>query len=138
MGTAALTVFLAAQGYDWTGEHFVTSGEIVAWGLLGALIAGLLACLWAVVTSPATTAFGKALRQAVQTLLGLPIAGVAIRSWSEFTALGKLVVPTVAAVVIAFIVSYLTNRNPAPQITNAAAAAPTPGKDFLLGAKAAA
>jgi hypothetical protein len=114
-GALALTVFVAAQTLDWSDkDKVIASGTIVAFGLLGALIGGLIAVLWAFVASPATTAVGKALRSAVQALLALPIAGVVIQETSDFVTVEKLLIPTACAVVLAFLVSYLSNRNPAP------------------------
>lgn len=111
----ALTVLVGAQTMEWTDvDTALVSAEVVGWGLLAAVIGGLIAVGWSFVGTPATTALGKALRQAVQTLLGLPIAGVVIDSVSDVIELGDLIVPTVAAVVLAFLVSYLSNRVPPP------------------------
>lgn len=112
-GALALTVFLAAQTLDWSDrEKVVASGSIVAFGLLAAVIGGLLAVGWAFVATPAVTALGKALRSAVQAALAAPLAGVVITSTSDFAEVGDLVIPTIAAVVLAFVVSYLANRTP--------------------------
>lgn len=114
-GALALTVFLAAQTLDWSDkEKVIASGTIVAFGLLGALVGGLIAVAWSFVGTPATTALGKALRSAVQALLALPIAGIVIKETSDFVTVQKLLIPTACAVVLAFLVSYLSNRNPAP------------------------
>jgi hypothetical protein len=123
----ALTVFLAAQTLDWSDKDTViASSTIVAFGLLGAVIGGLIAVLWAFAGTPAVTAVGKALRSAVQALLALPIAGVVLNETSDFVELEKLVIPTVAAVVLAFLVSYLSNRNPVPTVEGV-----DPGADFI-------
>ena len=114
-GALALTVFLAAQTLDWSDqEKVIASATIVAFGLLAAGIGGLIAVAWAFVGTPAVTPVGKALRSAVQALLGLPIAGAVITSMSDFVTVQKLLVPTVAAVILAFLVSYLSNLNPVP------------------------
>ena len=126
-GALALTVFLAAQTLDWSDkDKVIASGTIVAFGLLGALVGGVIAVLWAFVGTPATTAVGKALRSAVQALLALPIAGVVIKETSDFVTVEKLLIPTACAVVLAFLVSYLSNRNPAPVNEGKAT-----GADFL-------
>jgi hypothetical protein len=114
VATASLVVLVAAQAYDWNDETIVPNATLVAWGLLGAVIAGALAVLHAVLAAPATTPAGKALRQSVQTFLGLPIAGVVIDSVSDVRGLDEFLIPTVVAVVLAFIVTYLSNRVPAP------------------------
>lgn len=128
---AALVVLVAAQGYDWASESFANSAETTAWGLLGAAIAGLIAVGWAFVTSPAATPVGKAARQAVQVLLGLPIAGIVLDEISDFVEVGKLLVPTIVLTVLAFVVSYLSNKNPTPSTTSDAG-----GNDFLKGTPA--
>lgn len=117
-GALALTVFLAAATLEWTDKNTViASGTIVAFGLLAAVIGGLIAMLWAFVGTPAVTPVGKALRSAVQALLATPLAGMVIDSTNDFVDVEKLIVPTVAAVIIAFIVSYLANANPVPTTT---------------------
>lgn len=114
-GTLALTVFLAAQTLDWSNQDkIVASGTIVAFGLLAALIGGLVAVGWAFVGTPAVTALGKALRSAVQAAIAAPLAGIVITKTSDFVEVQTLLIPTAAAVVLAFIVSYLSNRLPAP------------------------
>lgn len=114
-GGLALTALIAAQGLEWTNvDTALSSAEVVGWGLLAAVIGGLIAVGWSFVGTPATTPVGKALRSAVQALLGLPIAGVVIDNVSDLVELGDLVVPTIAATVLAFLVSYLSNKTPAP------------------------
>jgi hypothetical protein len=110
----ALTVLVGAQTLEWTNADAIASATVVAWGLIGAVIAGLLAVGWAFVTSPATTPLGKATRSAIQALLATPLAGVVIDSMDDVRSLGNLVVPTVASVVLAFAISYLSNRSPVP------------------------
>lgn len=126
-GALALTVFLAAQTLDWSDkDKVIASGTIVAFGLLGALIGGLIAVAWAYVGSPAVTPIGKALRSAVQALLALPIAGAVITQTSDFVEVEKLLIPTACAVVLAFVVSYLSNRGAVPVSTSKAV-----GSDFV-------
>ena len=126
-GALALTVLLAAQTLDWSDqEKVVSSGTIVAFGLLAAVIGGLIAVGWAFVGTPAVTALGKALRSAVQALLAAPLAAVVIKSVDDFATVGDLLVPTLAAVVLAFLVSYLSNRLPAPS-----SEAKATGADFI-------
>lgn len=110
----ALTALLAAQAADWSGEGFTVSASVLGWALLAAVIGGLIAVGWAFVQSPAMTPVGKAVRSAVQALLGAPIAAVVIDSTSDTHQLGDLLVPTVVLVVLAFAVSYLSNVAPAP------------------------
>lgn len=126
-GALALTVLLAAQTLDWSDqEKVVASGTIVAFGLLAAVIGGLLAVGWAFVGTPAVTALGKALRAAVQAAIAAPLAGVVITSVDDFAQVGDLIIPTIAAVVLAFLVSYLSNRLPAPSSEGKAV-----GADFI-------
>ena len=125
-GALALTVFLAAQTLDWSDqEKVISSATIVAFGLLAAAIGGAIAVAWAFVGTPAVTPVGRALRSAVQALLGLPIAGAIITSTEDFVTVQKLLVPTICAVVLAFLVSYLSNRNPVTETAKA------PGSDFV-------
>jgi len=121
----ALTVLIAAQTYDWASENFANSAETTAWGLLGAAIVGVIAVGWAYATSPAETRLGKALRQTVQVVLGLPIAGIVLDEVSDFVALGDLIVPTISLAILAFVVSYLRNGG--------IIAASPEGNDFLRG-----
>ena len=126
-GALALTTLLSAQTLDWSDkDKVIASGTIVAFGLLGALIGGLIAVAWAFVATPAVTAVGKGLRSAVQALLALPIAGVVIDEASDFVTVEKLLIPTACAVVLAFLVSYLSNRTPAPTSEGKAT-----GADFI-------
>jgi uncharacterized membrane protein YfcA len=86
----------------------------VAFGLLAALVGGLLAVGWAFVSTPAVTAVGKGLRSAVQALLAAPIAAVVINNTSDFVDIEKLFIPMIASVILAFLVSYLSNKNAVP------------------------
>ena len=125
-GALALTALLAAQTMAWTKDQLPASATILGWSLLAALVGGLVAVAWAFVGQPATSALGRALRSGVQALLAAPIAGAAIHSYNDVIAIGDLVVPTAAAVLIAFGVSYLSNLSPAPHQENVAT-----GADFL-------
>lgn len=136
-GWSALAVLTAAEGYDWASETFVANSRIVGFGLLGAVVAGLIAVGWSFVASPAATAMGKALRQAVQVLLGLPIAGIIIDASTDFVSIEKLIVPTLVAVVLAFLAAYLANKNPAPQPNSVPVSATrTVSEDFAKGSGA--
>ena len=126
-GALALTVLLAAQTLDWSDqEKVVASGTIVAFGLLAAVIGGLIAVGWAFVGTPAVTPLGKALRSGVQALVAAPLAAVVITNVDDFATVGDLLIPTAAAVVLAFLVSYLSNKNPAPSMESKAT-----GADFI-------
>lgn len=111
-GVLALTALLAAQSLEWTEDALPASGAILGWSLLAAIVGGLIAVGWAFVKQPATTALGRAFRASVQALLGAPIAGLIVESRTDLVSASGLVVPTIAAVLIAFGISYLGNLNP--------------------------
>lgn len=124
----ALSALLVAQGYDWANESWKASASLLGWALLGAVVAGVLAVAWAFVSSPAITPIGRALREAVQALLGLPIAQaiLSLTTSHDVFDLGQLVVPTVIAVVFSFVIAYLRNLGVVPEIPGARPA----GADF--------
>lgn len=132
-GVLALSVLLAAQALDWTDQDKVVANTtIVAFGLLGALIGGLIAMGWAYFASPAVTPLGKALRSAVQALLSAPLAGLVIKSQEDFVAIEKLIVPTLVAMALAFLISLASNLKPAPSATSTVVTlTPKPVPDFL-------
>lgn len=115
-GGIALTALIVAQGYNWANDHVVANLTLLAWALGGAVVAGVIAMAWAYVATPAVTPLGRALREAVQALLGLPIAAalVKVTDANSAIALGDLVVPTVFAVVVAFFVAWLRNVGVVP------------------------
>lgn len=128
LAAGALGVLTAAVTLPWsTADDVKASGTVVAWGLVAALIAALIAVGWALVAKPATTPLGRAIRQAVQTLLGLPIASVVVTSLDDVATAGELVVPTVVAVAIAFLTSLLSGLNPPPPVTDVPALQDTIG-----------
>ncbi len=130
----ALVALLAAQGADWTDTgDLAVNAQVLGFALLMAAIGGLIAVGWAFIGSPAVTPIGRALRSAVQALLGTPIAVYVIDSGDDFGGLADLIVPALIAAVLAFVVTYLSNLSPAPSST-ATEAAPVPaGTDLVSG-----
>lgn len=129
---AALAVsalgFAATLKWD-TPADVRTSAGVLGFVLLMALIGGLLAVLWAYVGQPAVTPLGRALRSAVQALLAAP-AAVAIanaQNWGDLANLSTLWLPTLAAVVIAFLASLAANYAPVPVSENKALGADVAG-----------
>lgn len=128
---AALPVLIAAGAWDWSGDHAIDAGSVLGWTLFGCLVMAVFAVAWAFIGSPAVTLLGKALRHAVEALVALPIAAALadVRSWGDLTDLEPLLVPTLIAVVIAFITSYLSNAAPTPTVVPAEAR--SVGADFV-------
>lgn len=123
----AATALLAAQTLKWdTPEDVRTSGTVLGFSLLMALIGGVIAVLWSIVGTPAVTPLGRAIRSAIQALLAAPIAGVVLDSTSDFADVSKMVIPTVAGVVIAFVLSLSMNVGQVPE-------APKPVGSDVLG-----
>jgi hypothetical protein len=112
----ATTALLAAQGYDWASGDYRTNATQLAFALLVALAGGLIAAGWAFVRSPAVTAMDKAVRSAVQWILGSGV-GVVVNSFADFVTIGKLVVPAIIGAVLAFAVTYFANQGTVPPAT---------------------
>lgn len=114
--TLAATALLAAQTLKWdTPEDVKTSGTVLGFSLLMALIGAILAVLWSIVGTPAVTPLGRAVRSAIQALLAAPLAAVVIDSTSDFADVGKMLIPTAAAIVIAFVLSLAANYSAVPE-----------------------
>lgn len=113
------TIFAAAEGWDWVSDGAaITNTENLGWLLLGAVVGSLVAVGWAFVNTPAVTPFQKACRAAVQGLLASAFASVTITNASDVLALGDLIVPTIAATVLAFLITYFNNQGGVPQPTD--------------------
>lgn len=108
----ATATLLAAQGYDWASGYEANAKQL-AFGLLLALIGGLLAAGYAYVQSPAVTALEKAVRSLIQYLLGA-VGAVAINSFADLVALPKLLIPALIGAVLAFLVTYFSNQGTVP------------------------
>jgi hypothetical protein len=60
---------------------------------------------------------------------------VVIESFDDFKPLEEMIVPTLVAVVLAAVTTYLANKNPSPQTENVDPTPPrTAGDDFVKGA----
>jgi hypothetical protein len=130
----ALVALLAAQGADWTDSgSLAVNAQVLGFALLMAAIGGLIAVGWAFISSPAVTPVGRALRSAIQALLGTPLAVYVIDSGDDFGGFVGLVVPALIAAVLAFVVTYLSNVAPAPSSTATPAADVPAAKDFAAG-----
>ncbi len=119
LAVAALGV---AQTLKWdTPEDVRTSSFVLGFSLLMAVIGAVIAALWAVVSEPAVTPLGRAVRSAIEALLASPLAVVAANAlgWEDFANVGSLVVPTVIGMVLAFALSFAANYAPAPVATKA-------------------
>lgn len=111
----AATALLAAQALKWdTPADVRTSSMVLAFSLIMAVIGGVLAVLWAFVGQPAVTPLGRAIRSAVQALLAAPATVLVANAagWTDFAQLSNMVIPTVAAVVLAFLISLASNYAP--------------------------
>lgn len=116
----AASILVAAQGWDWTSDGAnVANASNLGWLLLGAAIGGLAAALWSYVNSPAVTPVEKAIRAAVQALLGSAFFTVTITNTSDVLALKDLIVPSAFVIVSAFLITYFNNQGGTPQPTDA-------------------
>jgi len=117
--TLSVSILVGAQALDWSTDKVVVNATNTGYLLLGAAIGGVVAVGWAFVSSPATTALAKAERAAVQALLGSAIGAVTITNASDVLALGDLLAPAGAAIVLAFVVTYFQNQGGTPPAVEA-------------------
>jgi hypothetical protein len=121
----AAAIFATAQGWDWFSDGAaVANVQNAGWLLLGAVLGGLVAAGWAYVNTPAVTPVEKATRSAIQALLGSAFATVAITNASDVVGLQDMIVPTLAAVVLAFLLTFFNNQGGVPQPSDLAFAVP--------------
>lgn len=110
----ALAVALAAEGYAWTsGADARTNFTTVGLGLLAAVIGAVVATGHAYAGSPATTALGKATRSAIQAFVGA-LGALALNSAGDLANVTTVLAGSAAAIVLAFVVTYLQNMEPLP------------------------
>jgi hypothetical protein len=109
----ASAVLLAAQAWDWASDKFVLNATNLGYALLGSAVGAAVAAGWAFVQSPASTAIGKAVRSAIQALLGSALAVALIDNASGALTYGDLIPPALAGVVLAFLIT-LFSYQPAP------------------------
>jgi len=106
----ATSALLAAQGYDWSGGDLRVNAENLGLALVLAAVGALIAAGWAYVQSPATTALQKAVRAAIQAILG-GVGVIAVNSFADFVQLGAIIVPTLITAVLAFGVTFLSYKD---------------------------
>jgi hypothetical protein len=112
----ATATLLAAQGYDWASGDYRAKIAQLGFGLLLALIGGLVAAGWAYVKSPAVTVLEKSVRSLVQYLLGA-VGAVVINTTADLVTLPKLLVPGIIGAVLAFGLTYFSNQGTVPPAT---------------------
>jgi hypothetical protein len=115
----AAAIFAAAQTWDWASDGAaIANAQNVGWLLLGAFIGALVAAGWAFVNTPAVTPIEKAVRAAVQALLMSGVATVTITNASDFISMKDMLVPSLSAIVLAFLLTYFNNQGGVPQPTD--------------------
>ena len=113
----ALAALGVAATLKWdTPTEARTSAFVVGFSLLMALIGAVIAALWSIVATPATTVWGKAIRSGIQALLSSPLAVVvgSALGWEDFENIGNLILPTAVGILIAVVTALLSNAQPVP------------------------
>lgn len=117
----AAAIFAAAETWDWASDGAsVANVQNLGWLLLGALLGALVAVGWAFIQTPAVTPLEKATRAAVQALLMSGLATATITNASDLIALKDMIVPSLAAIVLGFLITLLNNQGGVPQPTDTA------------------
>lgn len=115
----AAAVFAAAETWDWASDGAsVANVQNVGWLLLGAAVGALVAVGWAYVQTPAVTPLEKAERAAVQALLMSGLATATITNASDVIALRDMVVPSLAAIALGFLLTFFNTQGGVPQPTD--------------------
>lgn len=97
---------LAAQGYDWaSGDAVRNNGYLLGLALLAAAIGAIVAAGWSFVGSPATSPLGKAIRAAIEKVVG-GIGVVAFNSAAEVVDFGRLLPALAISAVLAFAITW--------------------------------
>jgi hypothetical protein len=108
----ALAALLAVQGLNWQDPNTVkVNATNLGIALLGAVLGGVVAVLWAYVATPAATAVEKAIRSAVQAAAG-GLGAIALNSVADVLSVGHLLVAVGVSVVFAFAITYFQNQVP--------------------------
>lgn len=116
---------LAAQGYDWvSGDAVRNNGYLLGLALLAAFVGALVAGGWSYVGSPATTPLGKAIRAAVEKIVG-GIGAVAFNSAADVVEFSRLLPALGISAVLAFAITFASYVSPPTTEPAAVAAAPT-------------
>lgn len=134
-GGLALTILVAAQAWEWTDESIVPNAQKLGFALAVAAVGGLIAVAWAFIGTPAVTPLGKALRQGVQALVASPLVVLLSEATGigDLSGIGDMIVPTLSAVVLAFLISFGGNRAPAPNVASIVPSATKSLGSDLLG-----
>lgn len=115
----AAAIFAAAETWDWASDGAsVANVQNVGWLLLGAVLGALVAVGWAYVQTPAVTPLEKAERAAVQALLMSGLATATITNASDLVALRDMIVPSLAAIVLGFLLTLFNTQGGIPQPTD--------------------
>lgn len=115
LGGAAL---IAVQGYDWaTSDAIGDNGYALGLALLAALVGSLVATGWAFVGSPATTPLDKALRSAVEKIVG-GVGVVVFNSIADVVSWAHIIPPLLIAAVLAFFITLLSYVSPSATAEN--------------------
>lgn len=116
----ALAALLVIQLPDLVDSTWIkNTAEATAVTLLGALIGGIVAVLWAFAGSAAVTAIDKAIRSAAQALAGT-LGGVVLTSTTDVLTLPQVLVGGITATVLAFAITFFQYQGAVPE------PAPTP------------
>lgn len=111
----ATAVALAAQGYSWlSGADLRTNFTTIGLGLGAAFIGAVIATGHAYAGSPATTPLSKAFRSAVQAFVGAA-AAIVLNTTADLAKAQTVIVGSIAAVVLAFVITYLQNLPQLPE-----------------------
>lgn len=112
----AAAALIAVQGFDWaSGDEIANNGYALGLALLAALIGALVAAGWSFVGTPATTPLGKAIRTAIEKIIG-GIGVVAFNSAADVVQFGHILPPLLIAAALSFVITLLSYVSP-PVVT---------------------
>jgi hypothetical protein len=110
----AAASLLVIQVPDLIDEQWIkNTGGAVGLAMLSALIGGLIAAGWAFVRTPAVTALDKAVRSAIEKILG-GLGALVFNTWAEVVAVPKILIGTIVVAVLSFAVTYFQYQGPVP------------------------
>lgn len=107
-------VLVAAMAWDWADvTNFKVNVGKLAFLSLAPLAGAVGAAVYAWRNTPATTAFGKAIRAAVEKA-GAGVALLVVNNWADVLTLPNLLVPILIATVLSFVVTLLSYQGQPP------------------------
>jgi hypothetical protein len=110
----AAASLLVIQIPDLIDEQWIrNTGGAAGLAMLSALIGGLIAAGWAFVRSPAVTALDKAVRSAIEKILG-GLGALVFNTWAEVVAAPKILIGTLVVAAVTFAVTYFQYQGPVP------------------------